>query len=240
MQQTEQQRRREDWTDDTYVADWLNRQAPRVDERVGTFNIMRSILPHRTDEAFRYLNVGGGDGWLDEVILSRFSRAHTTVHDGSPLMLERAQERLKRFGDRVQVVHGNFGTPEWTAAAQEKGPYDLAVSTIAIHNLREPSRIRVLYAEIFGLLSDGGAFFNLDYVRAAHPSLRNLSRLAAADPDAQFVGRANTGTNTAGTVEEQLVWLREAGFSPVDCFWKEFGTVLIGGFRGPFSIPEPA
>jgi hypothetical protein len=34
-------------------------------------------------------------------------------------------------------------------------------------------------------------------------------------------------------LEEQLRWLREAGFREVECFWKEGRSAIIGGFR-PF------
>jgi hypothetical protein len=42
----------------------------------------------------------------------------------------------------------------------------------------------------------------------------------------------------AGTVEEQLAWLREAGFGPVDCFWKEFRLAIFGGFKGQVRVTD--
>jgi hypothetical protein len=33
------------------------------------------------------------------------------------------------------------------------------------------------------------------------------------------------------TVEDQLAYLREAGFSPVDCFWKRLTNAMVGGYR---------
>ncbi len=33
--------------------------------------------------------------------------------------------------------------------------------------------------------------------------------------------------------------MREAGFSLVDCFWKEFDTTLFGGFKGAARVPTP-
>jgi len=32
-------------------------------------------------------------------------------------------------------------------------------------------------------------------------------------------------------LEEQLRFLREAGFSSVDCFWKRLGQTIVGGYK---------
>lgn len=227
---------REDWTDDRFVAQWLDRQGGRTDERMGQFTLIRSLVPRPPEERFRYLDVGAGDGWLDEVILTRFTRAEATLVDGSPLMGERARQRLGQFGDRVRVVRGDLSSPSWAEAVD--GPFDLAVSSIAIHNLRDPVRIRTLYAEIFQLMGPGGFFMNLDYVRPVSPALRGMVRVAGTDPDVRLLS-SSTGGGSSGTLEEQLVWLREAGFAPVDCFCKEFQAALFGGFRGEISLPVP-
>jgi trans-aconitate methyltransferase len=227
-------RGRENWADDTYVADWLDRQHDRTQERERQFAMVRSLVPREPGEEFRYLNIGCGDGWLDSFLLDRFPRAQAVLIDGSPLMLERAQERLKAHAGRVSTVQVDLASSDWTGAIP--GPIDVAVSTIAIHNLRDPLRIRTLYAELFDLLSDGGFFVNLDYVRAATPALRDLARHAVSDPDASYVARSTSGGNP-GTIDEQLVWLREAGFTATDCFWKEFNAALFGGFKGSVRIP---
>jgi SAM-dependent methyltransferase len=228
-------RGRENWADDHYVAEWLDRQHDRTQERERQFAMVRSLIPRDPDEEFRYLDIGCGDGWLDYFILARFPRAQAVLADGSPLMLERAEERLKAHAGRVTTARVDLASPDWATAIPT--PIDVAVSTIAIHNLRDPLRIRTLYAEIYGLLSDGGFFVNLDYVRAAMPVLRDLARRAAADPDASYIARS-TSSGNPGTIDEQLVWLREAGFTATECFWKEFNAALFGGFKGSVRIPD--
>ena len=32
-------------------------------------------------------------------------------------------------------------------------------------------------------------------------------------------------------IEEQMKWLRDAGFSDVQCFWQDTRRALFGGFR---------
>ncbi len=32
---------------------------------------------------------------------------------------------------------------------------------------------------------------------------------------------------------DQLVWLKEAGFEVVDCFWVQAGHAIFGGYKSP-------
>lgn len=226
--------RREDWFDDAYVSNWIERQAAREPMRSRQFAMLRAMIPFELHESFRYLNVGAGHGPLDDLILDRYPNARATLLDGSPVMLGRARELLDRFGERADYVQADLATPEWVD--QVSGPFDAAVSCIAIHNLREPSRIRVLYHEIHELMAPGGLFVNLDYVRLSSPLLRPLADWAKADRDASFQS-AGGGSGLPGTADEQVIWLREAGFWPAECFYKDFRVALFGGFKGEPHAP---
>ena len=230
------QKERDHWFNDAYVEKWLDGQPVRSDERTRQFAIIRSVIPRLPDETFRIMDVGGGDGWLAQTLLDHFVNAQALVVDGSPAMVEHAQERLARFGGRASVVRADLDTPDWRQSIG--GTIDVAVSSIAIHNLGDPSRIRILYAEIFELLSEGGCFFNLDYVRAPSPAIRTMGRWASREREAGYVRPHSTGGGSAGTIDEQLGWLREAGFTGADVFWKEFQAALFGGFKGTVRIPD--
>src|SRR4051794_40063680 len=109
MQQVGYAREGENWFDDEFVADWLKRQKARTPERERQFGMIRALIPRRTDEPFRYIDLGGGDGWLDEWILDRFPAAKAIVHDGSAAMLKQARARLDdRFGSRVEYFEADL------------------------------------------------------------------------------------------------------------------------------------
>ena len=200
------------------------------------------------------MDIGGGDGWLAEVLLDRFTAAEVTVFDQSDVMLDRAMKRLERFGRRAKAVQGDLRVSEWSGGLAPR--YDVVVSTIAIHNLGDPPRIRTLYGEIATIVADGGCFLLYDYTRASDPLVQQMARWAATDPDHGFDERTprraarrerdstgnqeHRGTPLAqrGTLEEQLGWFREAGFAPVECFWKQFQAALIGGFKDAAAVPE--
>jgi tRNA (cmo5U34)-methyltransferase len=149
-------------------------------------------------------------------------------------MVKLAGERFHDLGTRVSVAQADLGTPEWQESV--KPPFDVAVSSIALHNLEDPTRTRELYAEIFESLADGGFFMNLDYVRAPSHSLWPLYQHATRDPGGGFTMGIRSIRDYVGSVDEHLGWLREAGFSPVDCFWREFRLAIFGGFKGTVRV----
>ncbi|MPZ50121.1 MAG: methyltransferase domain-containing protein [Dehalococcoidia bacterium] len=224
----------EDWNDEEYVAYWLERQTGRAEERRRHFMMFRALITKMPEDEFSYINLGAGPGYLDEVLLEQFPGAQCTLVDGSLPMLVEARKRLERFGERVEYVQANLATPDWAGAVT--GPFDFAVSSIAIHNLRDPRRIRDLYAETFRLTGHGGMFLNLDYVRPARPSLAPLGPWVAKDHEAGL--RRGGGHDMPGTLIEQLGWLSEAGFSTVDVVWKNMNTVLLCGLRDHLHMPE--
>jgi SAM-dependent methyltransferase len=228
-------RPRENWADEAYVAYWLEREATRPRDRLRDFRIVRALIPRTSDESFHYMNIGCGDGPLDEVLLEAFPKARATLVDGSETMLGSARSRLEPFADRVDYVRVDLLSSDWTKSVG--GPFDLAVSTIAIHNLRVYNRVRDLYAELFAVMAEGGFFLNFDYVRPNSPALRPFAAWASRDRDVGHIGRSS-GFNGPGTLEEHLIWLRSAGFMAVDCFFKEFGASAYGGFKGAVRIPR--
>jgi hypothetical protein len=48
----------------------------------------------------------------------------------------------------------------------------------------------------------------------------------------EFFNRPDKNANILAPVEDQCVWLREAGFADVDCFFKVFELAVFGGRRG--------
>jgi SAM-dependent methyltransferase len=225
---------RDDWSDEEYVARWLEPQKERAPERRRQFLALRACIPKIPDQEFRYLNLGAGPGNLDAVLLEHFPGASAVVLDGSLAMLTVARKELARFGDRVEYVQADLTSADWTGAVA--GPFNFIVSARSIHHLGEPRRIRELYREVFLLLGHGGMFLNLDYVRPVKAELTRLADWVAKDSEASFSARCGH-EDIPGTMTEQLGWLSEAGFGTVDVFWKEMYLALICGINGHLHMP---
>ena len=236
MSQNDAPKHHENWLDDDCVSEWIGKQKDRETVRSGQFARLRAIIPFDNQSSFRYLNIGAGPGPLDALLLERYPNAGATLLDGSSVMLDSARQVLAPFGTRAEFIQANLETAEWRNDIS--GSFDVVVSCIAIHNLEDPSRIRTLYQEIYDAVAPGGLFVNMDYVRMSSPLLRSLAEWANSDRESGFT-RGGGRASLPGTVDEQILWLREAGFASVDCFWRDFSIALFGGFKGEAHVPSP-
>jgi tRNA (cmo5U34)-methyltransferase len=223
------------WHDEEYVKQWVERQKGRQTERRRQFVALRAFITKGADQEFRYLNLGAGPGNLDTILLEHFKGANAVVLDGSLAMLAEARKELARFGDRVEYVQGDLSNPDWTGAVG--GPFDYVISSRTIHHLSEPKRIRALYREILALTGHGGTFLNLDYMRPSKADLARLGEWIARDAEAGFAGAPHSAADMPGTLIEHLGWLGEAGFGTVEVYWKEMDLALLGGINGHLHMP---
>ena len=211
------------------VRDYVER-VDREDRRAEGLALLTRLVQRAADEPLRVLDVGTGQGLLASLFLDAFPAAVAVGLDMSEPMREVAAERMAPYGERFRFVIGNFVEGELPHEAQ--GPFDVVVASRSIHHV--PSRGKqLLYAAIYKALAPGGAFFNLDGARPAQDELREIYRAAGGRPSQSRPDeeRARQSGHYFETLDEQLEFLRAAGFRLVDCFWKRLDLVLIGGHK---------
>jgi ubiquinone/menaquinone biosynthesis C-methylase UbiE len=162
-----------DWHSSDYVSEWITRDTTRDGERRPLLQQMLSAAPLPRDAALEVLDVGAGYGVVSEEVLQAFPAARITLQDYSQPMLDRARQRLADHSDRLHYMLCDLTDPSWPR--QVGGPFDLAVSAIAIHNLRDPAKIYACYRAIRDLLKPGGYFLNCDrFVQGVQPHVAAL------------------------------------------------------------------
>lgn len=162
-----------DWHSSDYVSEWITRDVTRDHERRALLRQMLSFAPFPHGMELEVLDVGAGYGVVSEEALQAFPAARITLQDYSRPMLDRARQRLAGHPDRLRYVLCDLVDPSWPQ--QVGGPFDLAVSAIAIHNLRELEKIFACYRAIHGLLKPGGCFLDCDrFVEGLEPHLTEL------------------------------------------------------------------
>lgn len=210
------------------------------------FEIIGRIVKCWCDRPQRILDLGCGDGIMGRYLLNITTTASGLFVDDSDPMLEAARANLSSTPNAT-VAKGDFSLPDWTVIAEPHAPFDIVISGFAIHHLTD-ARKRALYSEIFALLSYGGVFLNLEHVASATPSGTDLfdaflidhqhrfKRLS--DPSvsreaiaAQHHHRKDRHNNILVPVEEQCCWLRQIGFTDVDCFFRAFELAIFAGRR---------
>jgi tRNA (cmo5U34)-methyltransferase len=148
------------WNSEEYVAKWIAKDVGRP-EREKLLDDMLAAAPFPRDAVIRVLDVGGGNGRVSEAVLRAFPKAKITMHDISQPMLDLAKKRFAARSDQMSYVLGDLRDPTWTKAVS--GPFDLAVSGIAIHNLYDLSSVTDVYRAVHGLLKRGGMFLDCDH-----------------------------------------------------------------------------
>ena len=111
-------------------------------------------------------------------------------------MLDHARAALP--ADRVELIVARLEDP------LPDGPFDLVVSAIAIHNLRDMNAIAECYRGIARVLKPGGLF--LDY-------------------DLFF--------DHTGGLSRHTELLKEAGFAEVECLWQQAPLATIAARTRP-------
>jgi SAM-dependent methyltransferase len=188
-----------DWHSPQYVDEWITRDFTRDEERRLRLRQMLTAAPWQADADIEVLDVGGGYGVVTEEVLRAFPRAVVTLQDYSQPMLDRARERLAADAGRVKYAVGDLRDPAWTDAVD--GPFDFAVSAIAIHNLRDLGEIAACYRAIAGVLKPGGVFLDYDLF------------------------------GLIGGIDAQIETIKVAGFAAVDCLWQEGRVAIVRAAR---------
>ncbi len=212
-----------DWHSAAYVDEWIEGDMTRDDERRPLLRRVATLLPAPRETSLRVLDVGGGYGALTAEVLDQRPDARLVLHDYSQAMIDKARQRLARFDERLSYALADMTDPGWTSTLG--GPFDAVVSALAIHNLGDEAAIQRVYRDIFALLRPGGCVFNLDLLFPGGPGLADLYRRdPSRDP------RWDVYVSPAG-LDAHLGWLRDAGFSEVDCVWKDLDHGLLWGLR---------
>lgn len=203
------------WTSSEHVKDYLQR-ADLISHRGEGEAGLQEFIPAGVG---RILDLGTGDGRLLALVRKQHPETEALAIDFSPAMLEAARKRF--VGDsRVAVVEHNMD-----ARLPSLGKFDAVISSFAIHHLVH-ERKRELYAEIYGLLNAGGVFCNLEHVASPTQRLHEefLQRIG-------FTVETEDPSNKLLDLQTQLNWLREIGYSDVDCQWKWRELALLTGRR---------
>src|SRR5713226_5732950 len=159
-----------DWHSSEYVNDWIGRDIQRDDERRPLLQQMLERAGLASDAEIQVLDVGAGYGVVSEEVLRRFPQA---------------RRRLARHSAQLTFVMGDLSNAQWTTKVG--GPFDLAVSAIAIHNLRDHGLIAACYRAVHSVLKPAAMFLDSDLV------------------------------SFSGGLDAHLEWMSQAGFKRVEC-----------------------
>lgn len=173
------------------------------------------------------LDIGAGTGLLSALLLKKYPRASLTLIDVSDQMVEMARQRFRNDYD-IEYIIDDFARHHFSK------PFDIIVSSLAIHHLDEPEKAAV-YRNVYNTLKKPGCFINADQVLGSTIYLENLykeewKRKVLSSPlSREQISQAveRTRMDRMSTLEDQLSWLRDVGFGEVDCVYKYYNFVVM-------------
>jgi hypothetical protein len=237
------------WTEEnsTRFLDMADVYVPLRGQQIAT---MVGLVPAQPDEPFTMVEMAAGGGALARAVLAAFPRCRYVALDGSSVMRAHLQQALAPYGDRLTVEPFALEETGWLAALPR--PLRGVVSSLAVHHLTGEQK-RQLYHELGQRIEPGGALLLADIVEPATPRVEqvfarqwdeatraqslavhgNLSAYETFQSDNwnYFTPAGKDEIDRPSRLIDQLLWLREAGFQHVDCFWLAAGHAIYGGYR---------
>ncbi len=182
-------------------------------------------------DAQRILDLGAGSGVLTAFVRKAFPEAQIHLLDFSAPMLELAEQRL---GDDAGVT---YEVGDYTRVKLPKG-LDAIVSALSIHHLDDADKPE-LFVRAHEALKPGGVFLNADQVLGPTPELEArykalwLAQVRESGATEQQIRDSlyRQQEDRCATVEQQLQWMRDAGFADADCWFKDNRFAVMAGTK---------
>jgi tRNA (cmo5U34)-methyltransferase len=227
------------WHSQEMVQHWVKEATAQERNRAEQRRLMADLLPFGDDEEFTFLDLGAGTGAASRAILERHPRATAVLADFSAQMMAAGEPQMRSYAGRYRTVEFDMTTGEWPAGIP--GQLDAIVTSMCVHHLTD-ERKQGLFGEIFGHLVPGGWYFNYDPVSAPDPAVGQIwERIGDREnPEAAHRRHHRTAEEQARwenhvryiiPLDQQLKYLRSAGFTGIDIFWKKLENVIYGGYR---------
>jgi tRNA (cmo5U34)-methyltransferase len=190
---------------------------PLMQEEVPDYPRLQQELVRATDgevgssSVRRILDLGIGSGLTAAQVLEAHPEAYLTGVDASEAMLEAAHASLDP--ERTDLLSGRL------EEALPEGPFDLVISSLAVHHLDGPGKAE-LFSRIAAVLAPGGRFVLADLV-------------APPDP-ADVVTPIDGIEDTPSSLDDQLGWLQAAGLDP-EVTWHYRDLAVVRAVRAVLS-----
>jgi tRNA (cmo5U34)-methyltransferase len=195
-------------------------------------------IPFDADAKIRVVDLGCGTGTIAKMISERFPKSQIVCLDIAANMIDVAKYKL---ADHVatEFIVGDFADVDFT----EK--FDVVVSSLALHHLETDADKKKLYTKIFENLNPGGVFYNADVVLASTNQLQEVymqrwkeymnRKVSMEEIENKWIPVYENEDRPA-KLYDQIEWLKEIGFDPVEVIWKYYNFSVYGGVKSENPI----
>jgi tRNA (cmo5U34)-methyltransferase len=195
------------------------------------------IIPFPADRPIRVLDLGAGTGLFSQHVLDAYPRAEFVLVDVADKMLEAARERFRNQAGQFRFEISDY------RELNRRQEYDLVISSLSIHHLMDTEK-HSLFQSIFNVLQATGVFINVDQIRGETETLRRLywnrwmshvRQSGATEEQIQSSISRRTKYDKDALLTDQITWLKEAGFTTVDCVYKNYFLGVFLAIKGELN-----
>jgi tRNA (cmo5U34)-methyltransferase len=221
------------WFEPEQAAEWDAGGGRHLPTRAEQQELLLALLAGIGDGSV--LDLGVGSGLVAEAVLDMLPRAELVGVDFSPAMLDRARQRLGRFGARAQLCQGDLSAPETIDLPRRRFAAVFSVQTL--HHLDEPEKATA-FAWMAGLVEPSGLVVVVDRVKVEeelfgdwHVAWRRVDPTLPGTYT-ELVAQLTEGGDRPSTLEDHIAWMRAAGLAA--CCLHLYGdrAMLVGRKAG--------
>jgi tRNA (cmo5U34)-methyltransferase len=213
-----------------YYDDWIRKAVPGYDD---LFTVAKELIPFDPGDTIHVLDLGAGTGLFSQHVLERCPEGTFVLYDIAGKMLDVARQRFRNFPDRFRYVTADYRT------LGDAESFDLVISSLSIHHLDDREK-QDLCRQVYKVLRKQGIFINIDLIKGPTPYLEELycndwyekmRRAGAPDEEIRTGIERRLAYDRDALMDDQLSWLRKAGFSDADCVYRNYKMGLFLGMK---------
>lgn len=192
-----------------------------------------AAIPFDSAASMQIMDLGCGTGTVAQAVLGAFPNARVTCLDLAENMIAMAQVKLADYAD-VSYVVADFSSFAFDTK------YDVVISSLALHHFVTDRDKQQFYRRVYDCLNPGGVFYNADVVLGANEFLQAVNmrqwrafmkqHISQEEIENKWIPKYYLEDHPAPLVD-QLVWLKEIGFTDVDVLWKYYNFAVYGGVK---------
>ncbi len=194
---------------------------------------LTNALGYPKTQKISVADIGCGTGTIAKMILERYPDSILTCVDLAANMIETAKIKLAKYKNVEYIVEDfyNFNFDK---------KYDVVVTSLALHHLRNDNDKKKFFKKIFDALNKNGVFYNADIVLGSSEPLQNLymqkwkefmQRKVPPDEIENKWCPKYEDEDRPAKVIDQIKWLEEIGFQKTDIIWKYYNFAVYGGVK---------
>ncbi len=194
------------------------------------YKIAVEIIPFKRDKNIKVLDLGAGTGLISSLVATEFKNSYIKLIDVSENMLNQAKSSLEKKSSKFSYLVADYSAIELS----EK--FDIIISALSIHHLTG-KRKKALFKNIFNHLDHGGIFINADQVQGETAEIESkyrkvwLKQVQEKGVSQKELAAAieRMKEDKMSTLSSQLLWLKEAEFEEVTCWYQNYSFAVFSG-----------